>query len=263
MKTLKDRYEDIGPRWRQDFGSIRRPDMYDKFLSIIVPGLNFDFKNIKILGLMAGDAGFELYFANHLVGLNKRVELDILDFSPTMLEITESTENIALRKIIGDVRYTKIEDKYDFVILKFGLHDLPREDQLLVLQNIPQLMPENGRLILITYFSSTSETQIHYNNIVELKDKLAGYESERHFATLGESIDALIKTSLKPRIEMLSESKINYFRTELLDSRSQKAFNVKLFQMNIFAGTDNLLGIVHTAEGPEITFPLAVLTARI
>lgn len=262
MKTLKDRYADVGPRWRQDFGSIRRLDMYDKFISIIVPGLNFDSENIKILGLMSGDASFELYFANYLVGLGKEVELDILDFSPTMLEVAESTENIALRKIIGDVRYARIENKYDFVILKFGLHDLPREDQPLVLQNTPRLMSGNGRLILIAYFSPSGEAQIHYNNIVKLKDKLAGYKSERHFATLGEIIDMLIKAELKPRIEMLSESKINYFRTELLDSESRRAFNAKLFQMNIFAGTNNLLGITHTAEGPEITFPLAVLTAK-
>jgi ubiquinone/menaquinone biosynthesis C-methylase UbiE len=261
MKTLRGRYEDVGSRWRQNFGSIRRPDLFGKFIDVIEPIPNAEFESAKVLGLMSGDAGFELYFANHLVGLNKRVELDILDFSPTMLETAESMENIALRKIIDDVRCTRIEDEYDFVILKFGLHDLTREDQLLVLRNIPRLMHENGRLILIAYFSPTSEAQIHHNSILEKKDELLGYKTQRHFATLGEIIDMLIRAGLNPRIEMLSESNINYFKTELLDSEIRKVFNAKLFQMNIFAGIDALLGIAHTADGPEITFPLAVLTA--
>ena len=262
MKTLKDRYEDVGPRWQQNFSSIRRPDLFGKFIDVIEPILNAESENIRVLGLMSGDAGFEFYFANHLVDLNKGVELDILDFSSTMLEVVKSMEGIVLRKIIGDVRYTKIEGEYDFIILKFGLHDLPREDQHLLLQNIPRLMSENGRLILIVFFSPTGEAQIHYNNILEKKDELSGYKTQRHFVTLGEIIDILIRAGLKPRIEMLSESNINYFKTELLDSESRKAFGAKLFQMNIFAGIDALLGITHTADGPEITFPLAVITAK-
>jgi SAM-dependent methyltransferase len=259
MKTLKDRYEDVGSRWRQDFSSIRRPDLFGKFIDVIID--NAEFESAKVLGLMSGDAGLELFFANHLVGLDKKVELDILDFSPAMIKVAKS-EGIILRKIIGDVRSAKIESEYDFVILKFGLHDLPREDQPLVLQKISRLMSENGRLILIVYFSPSREAQVHYNNMITLKDELVGYKSERHFATLGEIVDMVIKAGLKPKIKMLSESKINYFKTELLDSGSRKAFSAKLFQMNIFAGIDDSLGIIHTADGPEITFPLATLTAR-
>jgi ubiquinone/menaquinone biosynthesis C-methylase UbiE len=262
MKTLKDRYENVGPRWRQDFGPIRRPDMYNEFLFIVTSSLDANSKHIKILGLMAGDAGFELYLANHLKNLGNEIEMDILDFSPAMLEATGFIEGILARKIVDDVRHAKIKDSYDFVVLKFGLHDLPREDQQFTLCKIPSLLSENGILILIAYFSPSREMQTHYNNIVRQKDELAGYKSERHFATLGEIVDMLIKANLKPRIEMLSESKINYFRTELLDSESRKVFNAKLFQMNVFAGVDNLLGIIHTAEGPEITFPLVVLTAK-
>lgn len=65
------------------------------------------------------------------------------------------------------------------------------------------------------------------------------------------------------KIEMLSESMINYFKTELLDNESQKAFNARLFEMNVFAGIEKLLDTTHTAEEPEIIFPLAVITATI
>lgn len=262
MKNLKDRYEDIGPRWRQDFGSIRRPDLFSQFIQVVNPGRDALAENVKMLGLMSGDAGFELYFARHLVGMGKKVELDILDFSPNMLEVAKPAEHIVLRKIVGDVRSSPIESENDLVIFKFGPHDLPAEDQSIVFQKIPRLMRKDGRLVLITYYSPTSEAQIHYNNIVELKDCLAGYKSRRHFATLGEIIDEIIKANLKPRIEMLSESKINYFQTELLGSEAHQAFSEKLYQMNLMFGINAMLGINENADGPEITFPLVIITAK-
>jgi hypothetical protein len=269
MEDLRKRYEDVGSRWREgDFDSIRCPKRFGEFFRAINPKTDGLAKKVRVLGLMAGDASFELYFSHCLVSLGKRVELDILDFSSSMTAVAQSTESIALRKITRDVRDIRlatikgeIEGENDFIILKFGLHDLPYDDQRMVLEEMPRLMSANGRLILVVYVSSTAEAQSHYNNIVMLKDSLIGYKTQRCFSTLGEIIDALGRAGFKRRIELESESKINYFKTELRDSRLRQIFREKIYQMDLMFGINKMLGISQAISGPEITFPLALITA--
>lgn len=174
---LQQRYDRLAKQWdKEAYNTIRRDDKIPNLLEAaqLQDGHN-------VLEAMCGMG----IVANIIKKQIPSTKVYGLDFSRGMLnEIPEG-----IFKVQASVIAMPFPDRvFDRILLRSAIYDLPRRMQLNALKEFQRILKEDGLLILQTYHT-ISETKEVLNNIVNLRDKLAGQyqdmgqEPPRYFAT--------------------------------------------------------------------------------
>ena len=84
-----------------------------------------------------------------------------------------------------DICSLSLESKIDKAIIKLGLHELRKEQQLSALVNVFDVLKPQGEIYLWEFLGKTEELTKYFRKVVKEKDRLAGYQSlveNRYFA---------------------------------------------------------------------------------
>ena len=84
-----------------------------------------------------------------------------------------------------DVKSVDLNQKFDYIIVKNLLHEIPFNDQKQVLYRLFKLLKQNGRILIWDFFLYEN-TADFVRNVVKFKDKLCGYSrlvNDREFIT--------------------------------------------------------------------------------
>lgn len=173
---LQQRYDRIANRWNDSmYETIRRDDLIPHLLESARLRDGF-----RALETMCGTAllaqAIKEQYSNSIIYA--------LDFSQGMLNMAPDS----IHKIQSSVVAMPFPDStFDRIFLRNALYDLPKRLQLQALREIERVLRPDGIFLLQTY-STTSRTQVILNDIVNMKDKLAGQyqdmgkELPRYFA---------------------------------------------------------------------------------
>ena len=178
--SLRTRYERIAKTWATPaFEKTRRDDLIPKLLdSAQVRNGNTVLEAMCGMGIVAN------------VVKEQHPDCDVygLDFCHSMLDQIPS----GIAAIEASVIAMPFPDAcFDRVILRSALYDLPRRMQLNALREIRRILKQDGVFAFQTYHT-TRQTQRALNEIVNLRDKLAGQyedmgeEFPRYYATTEE-----------------------------------------------------------------------------
>lgn len=124
--------------------------------------------------------------------------LYILDESPVQIErAKEQLKGRVDHILLGDIRETHLpNDFFDRVVIKMGVHELPKDEQKRVFAEMFRILKPRGKFI-IWELSLTDKTQKIFQDIVRKKDTLAGFNqlvNNRYFQKHDELI-ALYKNT--------------------------------------------------------------------
>ncbi|MCF7833654.1 MAG: class I SAM-dependent methyltransferase [Candidatus Pacebacteria bacterium] len=79
--------------------------------------------------------------------------------------------------LLGDIRKTGMPDNtFDKTVIKMGVHELPKEEQQKVFNEMYRILKKNGKFI-IWELSLGDKTQLVFQDIVRKKDELAGFDA--------------------------------------------------------------------------------------
>lgn len=127
----------------------------------------------------AGYADISKRIIKSTESFEKKPDLYILDESPVQIErARKELETFPENHIIlGDVRKTGMPaEKFDKVIIKMGVHELPKEEQPKVFSEMYRILKPEGKFI-IWELSLSEETQKAFQDILRKKDELAGFDA--------------------------------------------------------------------------------------
>ncbi len=154
-------------------------------------------KDRKILDICTGTGDLAIEFArqgNKVLGI---------DLSEDMIEIAKKKNKFENLKFeVGDA--TKLPFKnnsFDAITASFGLHEMPKEIMLKVLEEVKRVLKDNGQFIIIDFYKDKSlffkiaypfiklfECR-YYNNFIDLDlDSISrkhGFEIEKEKVVLG------------------------------------------------------------------------------
>jgi len=124
--------------------------------------------------------------AKSILEKNKSVAIYLLDESS--VQIKRARKNLPLltsgRFITRKFTYSKLKLEYfDTVVIKMGLHEVSKKDQIAVLKESFRILKPTGKLVIWDIMLDDM-TQKLFQKIIKKKDKLAGYNmlvKERYF----------------------------------------------------------------------------------
>lgn len=97
--------------------------------------------------------------------------------------------------IQSDIRKTPFEDsKFDIVVIKMGIHELPKDEQIKVVREMYRVLKPGGKFVTWELSFLDSETQKAFQDIIRKKDELAGFEklvANRYFPRRDELLGLL------------------------------------------------------------------------
>jgi len=257
---LQKRYDTIAPRWDSPaYEGLRRDDLLQKILGILK--LDKLQGSPEILNAMCGTGTVGLTIKKYLQekGIDSRVSF--LDFSQGMLDQIPDDE--AEIKVCDDITMMPFAHSFDRIVLRNGLYDLEQTSQLPALRQIYRVLKDDGLFVLVTY-CPTKELQAYYNEIVNYKDWLAGWndgEHDRYFLTEQEAREELDLAGFKNIRRMLKYfSVLHYEGTREMDKLA--AAKWKRFVLDIPKTIRKKIGIELQSDGTvTYQFPGIVLVA--
>lgn len=177
---LQQRYDRLATQWNKGaYDKIRRDDLIPRLLEVAEIK-----EGHSVLEAMCGMG----IVANEVKTQFPTSKVYGLDFSRGMLnEIPEG-----VFKVQASVVAMPFPDQcFDRILLRSAIYDLPRRMQSNALKEFQRILSGDGIFVLQTYHT-TPETKVALNDIVNLRDKLAGQyqdmgkEAPRYFATKDE-----------------------------------------------------------------------------
>lgn len=154
----------------------------------------------------------------------KEVEMWLNDESP--VQIDRARKNLPLlpssRFILGDFLKSNFNQKFDKVVIKMGLHEVSKENQIKILKKSSKILRPRGRLIIWDIMLN-HDTQKLFQDVIREKDRLAKFDSlvkNRYFFREDEFIDNLKKAGFAKIKEF---HKMNYQFSSL--KRLESEFN--------------------------------------
>lgn len=89
----------------------------------------------------------------------------------------------------GDIRHTGFTDNtFDTAVIKMGIHELPKDEQIKVLQEMFRIIKPNGKFVTWE-LALDKDNQVIFQDIIRKKDELAGFNqlvTNRYFPRLDE-----------------------------------------------------------------------------
>ncbi|MEK7642125.1 MAG: class I SAM-dependent methyltransferase [Patescibacteria group bacterium] len=123
----------------------------------------------------------------------------LFDDSPVQIE--RAKENLAnetnIKFEIGDIRSLPYEDNFfDTVIIKMGLHENPKVDQIKIIAEVFRVLKPGGKFVIWELYLNHL-TQPIFQSFIQKKDELAGFNAlvqKRYFPRKDELREALDTT---------------------------------------------------------------------
>jgi len=196
------------------------------------------------------------------------------------------------RVILGDVRQAGLPaEKFDTVIIKMGVHELPKDEQSKVFTEMYRILKPGGKFI-IWGFSLTHKTQEIFQKIVRKKDELSRFESmvinryfQRHdelqvlFDNAGfkgvkdeykmrytfDPKDRLEELISRDRLEMLEEKKVlDKSDEEELQRRAQERVTALVAYVRELVTNDlkEALEYKDLGDSVEVTFDQIIMSGK-
>jgi len=139
----------------------------------------------------------------------KSVNLFLLDESEVQIKIAEENlpqvpkENFS----VSSLPKSNFKDEFfDKVIIKMGLHEVPKKEQLHIAKEVSRILKPKGKFIIWDIMLN-DKTQSLFQDVIRKKDELAGFDMltrERYFFREDEFLDTMKKANF---------SKIKEFHT--------------------------------------------------
>ncbi len=129
-------------------------------------------------------------------------------------------QGYAIQRRVEDARCLSLENKLDKAVIKMGLHEVPKRDQLRIIQNAYGALKEHGELYVWETFGQTPELSHCFRELIRKKDKLAEFNSfveNRHLSHETEILEQLKEAGFRD-IEIVYEGAFNYNSKNLLES---------------------------------------------
>ncbi len=129
-------------------------------------------------------------------------EIYALDESPVQIaRASEDFPYIPLdHRVTADMRKTPFSDSmFDTVVIKMGLHEVPKADQVEVLREVYRILKPGGKFVTWDLSFPDEEVQKVFQDLIRKKDQLAGFVSlvaNRYFARREEILDAMNQAGL-------------------------------------------------------------------
>ena len=144
-----------------------------------------------------------------ILGREKSINLFLLDESEVQME--RAKENLPQvpknRFIIASLPKSEFrEEFFDKVVIKMGLHEAPKKEQLKIAKEVYKILKPSGKFIVWDIFLN-DQTQHFFQDVIRKKDELAGFDmltKERYFFREDEFLDTMKKANF---------SKIKEFHT--------------------------------------------------
>ena len=96
------------------------------------------------------------------------------------VQLKRSEDNIPTidqkHRIQADIRETPFKNgTFDTVVIKMGVHEIPKEEQLKLFLEMNRILKPEGKLV-IWELALDKETQNVFRDVIRMKDKLAGFD---------------------------------------------------------------------------------------
>jgi len=145
-------------------------------------------KNNEIILDAAGGYGD---VSQHILNLCKPT-IYVLDNSQEQLDGLKKKHLIPAEFIkFGDIRKIDFPDNFfDSVILKMGVHEVPKKDQIKIFKEIFRILKPKGKFVTWE-LALTDDNQEFFQKIIRKKDELSGFQSmkeNRYFPKHSETI---------------------------------------------------------------------------
>lgn len=149
----------------------------------------------------AGYADASKHIIEATKDFKQKPEIYILDES--LVQIERAQKELQLPEnhtIVGDVRKTEMpKNKFDKAVIKMGVHELPKEEQLKVFTEMYRILKPEGKFI-IWELSLDDKNQTIFQDIIRKKDELAGFDilvKNRYFQKHDELQDLFEKSGFR------------------------------------------------------------------
>jgi ubiquinone/menaquinone biosynthesis C-methylase UbiE len=226
--------ESVGKRTREvNFEVVHNqsPEQLKIFVEIIDPK-----PDQKILDSMSGYGAVtrEILAMTEQKGFTP--EIYLLDNSSLQLNLAKKNLKIIDDKhlIESGVESTPFpEDMFDTVVMKMGLHELPKKKQIDVLAEMFRILKKDGRFITWELALENIPTQIAFQDIMRKKDELAGFNdlvANRYFQTHDELVDFLEKagfSAINVEQTIISELSMRTRESELVSKNKAEILKTK------------------------------------
>lgn len=115
-----------------------------------------------------------------------QISLKLMDKFPQQLDRSQDLLGThSIERITADARDTVFPPaSIDRIVFKMGIHEVPQNDQLLILQNAYQALKDNGIICIWDVLPESEPLQLLFQDIIRKKDSLAGFAtmvSDRYF----------------------------------------------------------------------------------
>ncbi|GBD33765.1 Ubiquinone/menaquinone biosynthesis C-methyltransferase UbiE [bacterium HR34] len=222
---------------------------YEKLYKIPEENLNYFIDIIgpqpddEILDLMGGYGSI----SKRILKRNPNIKITLLDKSEKQLKLAEK-EGIETT-IKGDALSTPFKDNtFTKVIIKQGIHEIPKEKQVKLFQECFRILKPEGKLFIWNAVAPKELEEV-FREFIKEKDKLAGYlelAEKRYFPTKDEIIKLLEESNFEileekdvERTLSLSQLKDDLISKERLEGKSdkeiEKIVNEKIDKLKEFA----------------------------
>jgi ubiquinone/menaquinone biosynthesis C-methylase UbiE len=182
--------------------------------------------------------GYGEVSANILAESDRRqiaIDLYLCDLHQAQIQkIPPETQSRAKQIVVGDARRLPFSNgQFDSVVMKMVMHEVPIWDQPYVCEQVLRVLRPAGTFVVWGVMPGDGELQDAFNKIMQVKNKLAGYESlvrDRYFFRL----DQLLPTLSEAGFKEVQELRQVHFRQSTLARRDSE-----------LGGSDEKLGLLN------------------
>lgn len=176
----------------------------------------------NVLDLMCGYGAVSSHILGYAKDSGQSVRLSMCDLHKVQLDRIPDDVRAAVEDVtVGDARNLPYPSgKFDAVVIKMGLHEVPQIDQPLIFQQVFRVLKPGGRFVIWEVMPDTGEQQDAFTEQMQKKNELAGYESivvDRYF-TRGEQMPWLYEEGGFVDVKQVFEANFHQSTLGRLDS---------------------------------------------
>jgi hypothetical protein len=178
-------------------------------------------------------------------------------------------QGFLIKRILEDARTLSERPSLDNAVIKFGLHEVRREEQSAIIQGTYRRLKENGEFYLWMPMGTTPLLNKHFQDVVRKKDELAGLDElvmNRYFSHENE-IRPLLEQAGFRNIRTIYEGPFIYTTKNFLDSDFEgdihkvEAWNDYL-RSSLSSDVKNLLAFTDNGDSISLSFVKRIIKAE-